>query len=299
MKIVMSGASGFIGRHLTRVLESAGHELRPLVRGGFPSSVRGAIAWDPGRGLLDPAELSGVDAVINLAGEPIAQRWTLARKERIRTSRIQATQTIVRAMQGARPAPPVLLSGSAIGYYGDCGDEQLDEESAQGNDYLGTVAGEWERATHAARDAGLRVVLMRTGLVLAVDGGALAKMLPPFRIGIGGPMGSGTQWMSWITREDYSRAVLFLLGAPVAGPVNLVSPTPVRNAEFASALAQALRRPAVLRLPSTVLTLVFGEMARGTLLASQRVAPRRLDELGFQWRSPVLVEALRSVLLDA
>jgi uncharacterized protein len=292
----MSGASGFIGRHLTRLLESAGHEVRPLVRGEGYGSTGGVIPWDPGRGALDPVALAGVDAVINLSGEPIAQRWTSARRERIRTSRIEATTTIVTAMLRARPTPAVLLSGSAIGFYGDRGDELLDEDSAAGTDFLGTVAADWERATDPARDAGLRVVAMRTGLVLAADGGALGKMLPPFRAGVGGPIGSGRQWMSWITREDYSRAVLFLLGAPVSGAVNLVAPTPVRNGEFAAALARTLGRPAVLPLPPFLLTLVFGEMARGTLLASQRVVPKRLDELGFHWRSPLLVEALRSVL---
>ena len=196
-------------------------------------------------------------------------------------------------MLAARPRPTVLISGSAVGYYGDRGDEPLSEQSHPGGDFLAGVAMEWERATAPASEAGIRVALLRTGVVLGVDGGALARMLPPFTLGLGGPIGSGRQWMSWIALEDVGRALLFLLQASGAsGPVNLVSPNPVRNAEFARALGVAVRRPAILPLPAFLLALAFGEMARGTLLASQRAMPERLDQLGFRWRFPMLAEAL-------
>jgi uncharacterized protein len=293
MRIALSGASGFLGSFLTRRLRAAGCVVHPLVRERENREIEGAIAWDPSTGQLDPGALADIDAVIHLAGEPIGQRWTPDRRRRIRESRVRGTETIARAMVAARKPSLVLLSASAIGIYGDRGDEVLDERSGTGKDFLASVATEWERAADPARDAGLRVVLLRGGLVLAADGGALARMLPPFRLGAGGPLGSGGQWMSWIAREDYGRAVQFLLTNPTAeGPVNLVAPNPVRNEDFARALGQALRRPAVLPAPALVLKLVFGEMAKGTLLASQRVVPRGLGALGFQFRFPSLAEAL-------
>jgi len=271
----------------------AGHTVRPLARAGAAPLPAEAIAWDPERGTLDPDDLAEIDAVIHLAGEPIAQRWTRERKRRIRESRVRGTEAIARAIAASRKAGIVLLSGSAIGIYGDRGDEVLDERSGTGQDFLAGVATEWERATDPARDAGARVVLLRTGLVLAEDGGALAKMLPAFRLGAGGPLGSGRQWMSWIAREDFGRAVLFLLGAAeAAGPFNLVAPHPARNSEFARALGAVVHRPALVPVPAVALRLVFGEMADRTLLASQRVLPRRLGELGFQFRCPLLADAL-------
>ena len=288
----MSGASGLLGRCLTDRLEAAGHVVRALVRGAGVGSPN-AIPWDPERGLLEPAHLGELDAVIHLAGAPIAQRWTAERKRRIRESRVRGTETIARAIAATGKPGLLLLSASAIGIYGDRADEVLDEGSGPGRDFLAGVALEWERATDPARDAGARVVQLRTGVVLAADGGALAAMLPAFRLGVGGPLGSGRQWMSWIAREDFARVVLFLLGAPEAsGPVNVVAPHPVRNAEFARALGRALRRPALVPVPAAALTLLYGEMARGTILASQRVLPRRLGELGFQFRFPLLSDAL-------
>ena len=290
MQIALSGSSGFLGRYLERRLEDAGHMVRRLVR---TADARDGIVWNPEAGGLDPAALSGIDAVVHLAGEPIAQRWTRERKRRIRESRVRGTETIARAMVGARDRPRVLLSGSAVGIYGDRGDEVLDERSGRGKDFLAAVATEWERATDPARDVGVRVVQLRTGLVLAEDGGALAKMLPLFRAGVGGPIGTGRQWMSWITREDFVRAVLFLLGAEeAAGPVNVVGPHPARNAEFTRLLGRALHRPALLPVPAVALRLAFGEMAQSTLLASQRALPRRLGELGFQFRFPLLADGL-------
>ena len=293
MQIALSGASGFLGAFLTRRLEAAGLSVRPMVRSGPGRQPEGAIAWDPVGGRLDPDSLAEIDAVIHLAGEPIGHRWSPERKRRIRESRIRGTETIARAMVAARKPSLVLLSGSAVGIYGDRGDEVLDERSGAGKDFLASVATEWERAADPARDAGLRVVLLRTGLVLAADGGALERMLSPFKLGVGGRLGSGEQWMSWIAREDYGRSVQFLLQTHEAeGPVNLVAPNPVRNTDFTAALGGVLHRPAILSVPSAALKLVFGEMAESTLLASQRAQPRRLGELGFQFRFPSLAEAL-------
>jgi uncharacterized protein len=293
MRIAISGASGFLGRFVAKRLAAAGHSVRPLVRAVVSDAPGDAIRWDPDSGTLDPAALSGLDAVVHLAGEPIDRRWTQERKRRIRESRVRGTETIARAIAATRRPGMMLISGSAVGIYGDRGDEVLDERSGAGRDFLAGVAVEWERATDPARDMGARVVLLRTGLVLAAAGGALARMLPVFRLGAGGPLGSGRQWMSWIARDDFARAVLFLLGAPEAtGPVNLVAPHPVRNAEFARILGEVLHRPAVLPVPSAALTLIYGEMARGTILASQRALPLRLGEWGFQFRFPLLPDAL-------
>ncbi|MGH7670962.1 MAG: TIGR01777 family oxidoreductase [Gemmatimonadaceae bacterium] len=294
MNIALSGASGFLGGFLTQRLVAAGYSVRPLVRESAANAVNGAIVWNPSTGTLDPDALADVDAVIHLAGEPIGQRWTRERKRRIRESRVRGTETIARAMAAAGRPSLVLLSASAVGVYGDRGDEVLDERSGVGTDFLAGIAAEWERATDPARDAGLRVVLMRTGVVLATGGGALGRMLPVFKLGGGGPMGSGSQWMSWITREDYGRGVQFLLGnADAVGVVNLVAPNPVRNGDFTRVLGAVLHRPAILPLPSVALKLAFGEMADATLLASQRVVPRRLEELGFQFRFPSLAEGLQ------
>ncbi len=293
MNIALSGASGFLGGVVTQRLTAAGFSVRPMVRargGGVPDA---AITWDPSAGTLDPDAFADVDAVVHLAGEPIGRRWTPERKRRIRESRVRGTETIARAMVAARKPSLVLLSASAVGVYGDRGDEVLDERSGVGKDFLAAVATEWERAADPARDAGMRVALMRTGLVLASGGGALERMLPPFRLGAGGPLGSGGQWMSWIALEDYGRAVQFLLGnSDASGPVNLVAPNPVRNADFTRTLGAALHRPAVLPVPAFALKLAFGEMAKATLLASQRVMPRRLGELGFQFRFSSLAEGL-------
>lgn len=293
MQIALSGSTGFLGGFLAHRLQAAGHVVRPLTRPGPRPRPAGAIAWDPEGGAFDPGVLADIDAVIHLAAEPIGQRWTRDRKRRIRESRVRGTEAIARAIAASRKAGMVFLSASAVGIYGDRGDEVLDERSGTGQDFLARVAAEWERATDPARDAGARVVLLRTGLVLAEDGGALARMLPVFRLGAGGPLGSGRQWMSWIAREDFGRAVLFLLGAPeAAGPFNLVAPHPARNAEFSRVLGSVLHRPALVPVPAVALRLAFGEMADLTLLASQRALPRRLGEFGFQFRCPLLADAL-------
>jgi uncharacterized protein len=293
MQIAITGASGFLGRFLVRRLAAEGHVVRPLVRGRATRGTNEAIPWDPERGTLDPSELTGVDAVIHLAGEPIAERWTPERKRRIRASRVRGTDAIARAIVAVRRPGIVFLSASAIGIYGDRGDELLDERSEVGGGFLAGVAADWERATGPARDAGARVLQLRTGIVLAADGGALPRMVFPFRLGLGGALGSGRQWMSWIAREDFGRAVSFLLGVPtVSGPVNLVAPHPVRNWEFAQVLGRVLRRPAILPVPRLAISAVLGEMGRCTILASQRVLPERLLSQGFRFQFPLVADAL-------
>jgi uncharacterized protein (TIGR01777 family) len=266
-------------------------ESRPLAQ------AADAVHWDPEAGTIDREQLARArpDAVINLAGEPIAQRWTPQRRKRIRDSRVNGTTVLASALAGLADKPRVLISGSAIGYYGaHRDDEVLDEDSTPGSDFLAQTAREWEQATAPAAEAGIRVVTARTGLVIGKQGGVLARMLPPFKLGVGGRLGSGLQWMSWIALDDIVRAFRFLAEtAPVRGPVNLVAPEPVQNREFTNVLARVLRRPAVFPVPSTVLELVFGTMADNTILASQRVVPKRLAGAGFQFRHPRLDDALR------
>ncbi len=294
LTIAITGASGFLGRHIADALRRDGHRVVPVTRGHAGTD---AIAWDPDRGTIDAAALARADAVIHLAGEPIAQRWTTERKLRIRDSRVHGTELVARTLAGAGRGPRILLSASAVGIYGDRGDERLGEHSAPGSDFLAQVTTAWEGATAAAQDAGVRVVHLRTGLVLDRDGGALPKMLPAFRAGVGGRLGSGRQWMSWIALEDHVRAVQFLLRTDAAsGPFNLVAPGPVQNAEFTRALAHAVHRPALFPVPEAALLLMFGEMAHATLLASQRAMPERLASLGFQFRFPSLPEALQAAL---
>jgi uncharacterized protein len=274
-------------------LRSNGRRVRSLVRSARPDA-RDDIVWDPMRGVLNPRDLEGAEAVIHLAGEPIAQRWTGSRREAIRDSRVRGTELLARAIAALERKPSVLLSGSAVGYYGDRGDEAVEEESASGTDFLAGVAREWEAATAAAKDAGVRVVLLRTGIVLSPHGGALERLLPPFRLGVGGPIGTGRQWMSWIALDDHLNATEHALATTgLHGPVNLVSPNPVTNAEFAATLGRVLGRPALVPVPSFALELLYGEMARATILAGQRVLPGALLRTGFKFAHPTLEEALR------
>lgn len=287
--VAITGASGFLGQSLIPFLTTGGHRVRRIGRGDGNDA-----RWDPRRGAIDASALNGVDAVIHLAGAPIAERWTASHRRAIRESRVKSTRLIAESMAKMPTRPKVLLSGSAVGYYGSRGDELLDESSAAGEDFAGEVAREWEAATAPARDAGIRTVLMRTGIVLNPAGGALAKMLPPFQAGVGGKLGSGAQWMSWISREDWIGAVYFaLMQEAVQGPLNLTAPEPVTAATFASTLGRLLRRPALLPVPEFALTALFGEMARGTILASQRALPRALEAAGFQFAHPTLSSALR------
>lgn len=292
--VAITGATGLIGSALVSHLRSAGHRVRRLVRGAVKEP--GDIRWDPARGELDVALLEGCTAVINLAGASIAQRWTREHRQAILDSRLKSTALLASTMSRMSAKPQVLLSGSAIGIYGDRGDETVDERSAPGSGFLAEVSQGWEASAEPAVAAGIRVAYLRTGIVLSPHGGALEKMLTPFRLGLGGPMGGGRQWMSWITLDDHVRAMTHLLTSSVAGPVNLVAPVPVTNAQFAELLGEVLHRPAVLPLPRFALEMLFGEMADGTILAGQRVRPRVLQESGFQFRHAELREALRSLL---
>lgn len=257
----------------------------------------GDVLWDPAAGRLDPHAFDGVDAVIHLAGEPIAQRWTTESRRRIRESRVRGTELLATTIASLARPPRVLVSGSAMGIYGDRRDEELDEASAVGSDFLAEVATEWEASAEPAARAGVRVVKVRTGLVLSPRGGALAKLLFPFRMGVGGRVGSGQQWVSWIGLDDTVGAIMHALGTDaLAGPVNLAAPTPVTNAELTKTLARVLRRPAIVPVPAFVLRLAFGEMGEATLLASQRMRPRRLLDSGYRFRYPTLEPALRHEL---
>ena len=297
LTVAVSGATGLIGSALVTRLRAHGHNVRCLTRSSRPR-LPDDIPFDAARGLLDPAALSGCDAVVNLAGEPIAQRWTDARKREIRESRVRVTALIARTIGEMPTKPAVVLSGSAVGYYGDRGDELLDELSTHGNDFLSSVVEDWEGAAAPIANDGVRLVLLRTGLVLTPRGGALEKLLPPFRLGLGGPIGSGRQWMSWISLEDHLRAMEHALFTDdVRGPINLVTPNPVTNATFAATLGDVLRRPALVPVPSFAVKAIFGEMAEATILAGQRVRPGVLLETGFVFDEPMLEGALRSTLV--
>jgi len=294
--ITISGATGMIGSALVTRLREGGHGVRRLVRSARDAQP-GDVRWDPASETLDARVLEGSDAIVHLAGAPIARRWTTEHKREIRESRLRGTELIARAVAAMEVKPRVVLSGSAVGYYGDRGDELLDESSAPGNDFLGTLAREWEGAAAPIADAGVRLVLLRTGIVLAPDGGALEKLLLPFKLGVGGPIGGGRQWMSWISLDDHLGAMEHALFTDtLAGPVNLVAPNPVTNATFATTLGRVLERPALLPLPGFALELVYGEMAHATLLAGQRALPKALMASGFEFQHPTLEQALRTVL---
>lgn len=287
--VAITGASGFLGGALVPFLTTGGHRVRTIGRGGASDA-----SWDPARGVLDPHALDGVDSVIHLAGSSVAERWTDVTKREIRESRLKGTRLIAEAVARAPKRPRVLVSASAIGIYGSRGDEWLDETSAPGDDFLAEIGREWEAATAPARDAGVRVVHLRTGIVLSPSGGALKKMLLPFQLGAGGRLGPGTQWMSWISREDWVGAVYHVLqNESVAGAVNLVAPEPVTNATFTETLGRLLHRPTIAAVPAFALRALFGEMAGGTVLASQRVRPAVLERSGFVFAHPSLSSALR------
>ena len=293
--VLISGASGFIGSELVKSFVDDGHRVVRLSHSASQSSGD-TIAWDAEAAYIDEIALrhAAPDIVLNLSGEPIAQRWTARRRVAIRDSRVNGTATLARAIAALSPRPKVLINGSAIGYYGaDRGDEVLTERSRPGMDFLAHTAMAWEGATAAAVRAGIRVVISRTGVVLGRRGGAVGRLLLPFRMGVGGRIGSGRHWMSWISLEDVVRALRFLAQTPtIEGPVNLSAPNPVRSVEFTNALGRALRRPTIFPAPAFALKLVFGEMAAHTILASQRVMPERLAGAGFEFRHPRLEEAL-------
>lgn len=295
MDIAVTGSSGFIGTPLVAALEAEGHRVRRVVR-GRPSGPDD-VGWDPAAGTIDTDGLAGVDAVVHLAGEGInAKRWTAAQKQRILESRTRGTDVVAKAVARLDPAPSVLISGSAIGFYGDRGDEVLTEESPPGDDFLASVCVAWEGAALPAVLAGVRSVYVRTGIVLDRSGGALAKMLPLFKLGLGGRMG-GDQWWSWISLADEVGALVHLLHADVAGPVNLTAPAPVTNAELTRALGTVLGRPTVVPVPRWGPQLLLGrELAQSLLYSSARVAPTRLEASGYEFRHPDLDAALRSTL---
>jgi uncharacterized protein (TIGR01777 family) len=293
VRYAIAGSSGLIGSALADSLAADGHEVIRLVR--RPPRSGAELRWDPAAvgGGLEPDALGGIDGAINLAGAPIASgRWTDARKAELRASRIQATTALAIALAAARPRPGALLNGSAIGFYGDRGDQPVDEDAPSGSGFLAELVRDWEAAARAAEPAGIRVAMLRTGIVLAPSGGMLGKLLFPFRLGLGPTLGSGRQYQSWISLADEVRAIRFLLDTPgLAGPVNLTAPNPVTNAEFTAALAAAVRRPHVLRIPAAALRMALGEAA-GELLASARVTPRKLSDAGFAFRHPDIGPAL-------
>jgi uncharacterized protein (TIGR01777 family) len=297
LRIAVTGSHGLVGKALVPYLTGRGHQVVRMVRSA--SHSENEITWDPGRGKLDAEDLEGIDAVIHLAGEPISERWTSTNKQRIRESRVIGTKTLAEALASLTKKPRVFLSGSAIGIYGNRGNEWLDESSAVSNDdFLARVAQEWEAAAEPAARAGIRVVHPRLGIVLHPDGGALERLLSVFRLGAGGKIGSGDQWLSWVARTDAVSALHFLLrDDDFRGPVNVVAPNPETNAQFAKVLGHVISRPAVASVPAIAVRLMLGaEMANATVLSSQRVRPKALDEYGFRFQYPHLEGALRHEL---
>ena len=297
MKVLVTGAGGLIGSALVPLLTTGGHRVTRLVR-SQPRPGAAEIHWDPAAGVVDVASLEGVEAVVHLAGENIASgRWTAARKARIRESRVKGTRTLCRALAHLSHPPKVLVSASAIGYYGDRGSDPLWENSAPGVGFLADVCRAWEEATQPAVEKEIRVVLLRIGIVLSPAGGALAKMLLPFRLGVGGVIGSGQQYMSWVALDDVVGAAHHaLVTDTLQGPVNAVAPYPVTNREFTKTLGRVLRRPTFLPMPAFAARLALGEMADALLLASTRVEPKRLLATGYSFRYSELEDALRHVL---
>ncbi len=294
-RIAVAGASGFIGSALVRHLEELGHSVTRIGRQEDPK--HGHIRWNPAGEGLDPKALDGIRIVINATGEDIGQRWTPERRRMILESRVQTTAVLAQACARMEPRPNVLVNMSAIGFYGDQGDEVVNEESPGGTGFLADVVRAWEAAAVPAHEAGIRVVHARCGVVLHPSGGMLRRLLPFFRLGAGGTLGSGRQWMSWISRTDLLRALSWLaLHESLEGPINVASPNPVTNAEFTRALARAVRRPALAPLPAVAIRFMFGEMGEATLLSGQRVAPVALSESGFEFLYPMIEAALSQEL---
>jgi uncharacterized protein (TIGR01777 family) len=296
MRILMAGASGFLGTRLVERLRGHGHDVTRLVR--RPARSADEIPWQPSAGQLDPAPVAAADVVINLAGAGVGdKRWTPGYKSEIRSSRVDSTGTIARTIKTlpAGDRPPALLNSSAVGWYGDAGDREVTEESPAGTGFLPDVCRVWEAAARPAEDAGVRVALLRTGLPLDEHGGLLKPQMLPFRLGVGAKLGSGRQWLPWIAMEDWLRAVAFLLDTDVAGPVNLVGPAPVTNAEFTEAFGRVLHRPTLLQVPGFALHVALGEFA-GEAIKSQRVLPAVLTRAGFTWTYPTVEEALRAAV---
>jgi uncharacterized protein (TIGR01777 family) len=297
MIIAITGSSGLVGSALVEALEADGQFVRRVVRRA-PRDAAHEIRWDPVGGTIDAVHFNDVDAVVSLAGENLAaHRWTESFKQQIRDSRIRSTKLLSETLAGLASKPTVLVSASAVGFYGDRGDELVDESSPRGDGFLAQVCQDWEDATHAARDANIRVVNLRIGMVLTRKGGALAKLLTPFRLGVGGILGNGRQYISWITLDDLVRAIKFSIqSAAFNGPVNAVAPEPVTNREFTTVLGRALGRPTVLPMPAFAARMMLGEMADEMLLGGARVEPRALTAAGFQFEHPHFAPALQHAL---
>ena len=297
MKVLISGGSGLVGTALTESLRSEGHTVALLVRPDGVASA-GDIRWDPASGFINTNAMEGADAVVNLNGASIGGgRWNAARKKILRSSRIDATRVLADAFTRLKQKPRVFVSASAIGYYGNRGDEVLTESSASGNDFLADTCRDWETEALRAQSSGIRTVVTRFGVILSVKGGALTQMLPPFKLGLGGRLGSGQQWLSWIALED----VVGLLRAAISdekasGSLNVVAPTPVRNSEFTQVLASVLHRPAIFPAPAFALRLLLGEMADALLLSSQQVHSERVPAATYTFRYENLEPALHAIL---
>jgi hypothetical protein len=296
MQILVSGSTGLVGRALVSHLEAAGHEITPLVR-PETSNAEGGIPWEPSSGAIDESRLEGFDAAVHLAGESINQRWTDAAKRRIRESRVQGTRLLAGALAELDDPPSVLVSSSAVGYYGDRGDTWLEEDADPGDLFISEVCQRWEEESRAAAENGVRVVNLRTGIVLSDEGGALPQMLPPFKFGLGGQLGSGDQYMSWVTRDDVVHIVEHVIETEsIEGPVNVCTPEPVTNGTFTETLGAVLGRPTVLWVPAFGVRVMFGQMGEELLLASARMRPAKLEATGYTWEYPALKPALEHVL---
>jgi len=292
MRIGVTGASGMLGTALVPALQGAGHEVVRIGRG--PDAE---VRWNPAAGLIDAAACEAVEAFVHLAGANVGRRWTPARRREIRESRVAGTTLIARTAAGLAPRPRVLVCASAVGVYGNSGDAVCDESTPPGHDFLADVVRAWESSADAARVAGIRTVHLRFGVILSRHGGALGRLLPVFRLGVGGCVGNGRQWMSWVSVDDAVGIVRFALEhRELTGAVNATAPSPVTNAEFTTTLARVVHRPALFPVPALALTLVLGEMAQVTLLASQRVMPRRLLSAGYEFRQATLEPALRAAV---
>ncbi|HEX5426374.1 MAG TPA: TIGR01777 family oxidoreductase [Candidatus Acidoferrales bacterium] len=297
MRILISGASGLVGTAVASALRADGHEVIRFVRPRGTCSP-GDVRWDPAAEFVDAEGMEGAEAIVHLAGAGIGDsRWSETRKKTLRESRVNSTRTLVEAVARLRRKPRILLAASAVGYYGDRGDDVLNESSSNGEGFLAALARDWELESLRAQSIGLRVVLLRFGMILSAEGGVLPRMTTPFKLGLGGRLGNGRQWVAWIALEDAIGVIrAALVDDALSGPVNVVSPAPVRNAEFTQALAGALHRPAIFSIPVFALRLAFGEMAMELLLASQRVEPAALIEKRYAFRLPGLEDALRSML---
>jgi uncharacterized protein (TIGR01777 family) len=296
MRFAVTGASGLIGSALVPALRDADHDVLRLVR--RPPQGNDEVPWDPAAGTIDEARLAGVDAIVHLAGFNLGTRWTATRKRRILDSRVTGTRLVAEAAARLSPRPEALVCASAIGFYGERGDEILTETAPRGDGFLADIVDAWEAAADPARDAGIRVVSLRHGLVLSRSGGALGRLLLPFRLGLGGPVGSGRQWWSWVTMDDVVRAYLWALECPIAGPLNVTAPEPVTNRAFVKALGRALQRPVFAPFPAFAVRAILGEMGEELLLTSQRVLPTGLIADGFSFDHPSLDAALTSVLAN-